>query len=731
MMFQAMAWVVMIFLAAAVTAAPKKPAVTWASDPVRADETVVVMGDGFGEDPMVELDGAMMKPLQVSGHSLKFTLPKDAKAGTHTFRVRSGDAASEPVTLNAPDVWWMQCDEGKEATPGGWLRLFGKCLSLDAQARPRVELKGADGKIVQLAAEPNAYALEVKLPEAIVTGRYAMRVHNGCGGEAGWRRAGEISVIAPVQWKSERFNVRDFGRDTDKAVRAALEKARANGGGVVYFPRGRYQLKDAISVPPGTVLKGEGMGVASIYWSDLKSPPAQLIAGRDFGIEDLAIYCTNHKNVIRVARESARFRMRRVRMRANAFYRLGDAGASFRERSAPAPGEPRGYALLIQGRNSEITECDIQASGTGIGTPMSGWIGPTGPWHCRIANCRIAYGYFGTYFDNLDGLIFENNELAGGVNSGGNFVGTFSSRYARNIYWARNHHHDLYGWDRETFSLDGAGGAYVGKVARSEGCEITLAGDPQYRDYQMGLLAQGKWPAELARNWVGAAVMVLDGTGVGQYRTVVKNEGREWVVDRPWDVPLDETSLISIAVDRGRLLVVGNTFEDGGAVQLYSTALDTIVAENTARRIGGFLAWGMHHKGWAWTPNFRCQFLGNEILEGNGYGGEQAGFEAFSTRKPESVKEFAGPLVRGVVFRRNVCESNAGFSLEHGVAETLVEHCTIKRSDVGFQLKGDLRDVLLRGNVMEDVATPYAGDGVGKVMVAPDGGAGANAATRR
>lgn len=29
-----------------------------------------------------------------------------------------------------PDVWWWQGDAGNSSTPGGWLRIFGRCISV-------------------------------------------------------------------------------------------------------------------------------------------------------------------------------------------------------------------------------------------------------------------------------------------------------------------------------------------------------------------------------------------------------------------------------------------------------------------------------------------------------------------------------------------------------------------------------------------------------------------------
>ena len=44
-------------------------------------------------------------------------------------RVRRGETLSEPVILNAPEPWWWNGDSGQTASPGGWLRVFGKSLN--------------------------------------------------------------------------------------------------------------------------------------------------------------------------------------------------------------------------------------------------------------------------------------------------------------------------------------------------------------------------------------------------------------------------------------------------------------------------------------------------------------------------------------------------------------------------------------------------------------------------
>ena len=123
------------------------PVVFWASDPVRPGEVVVVQGGRWGKQPKVEVSRPAetptkgtetLSPLQCSDDSLTFLVPAAWKPGIYRFEIQADGAKSAPVWLNAPDPWWQQGDWGKEASPGGWLRIFGKCLSFDEGASVRL-----------------------------------------------------------------------------------------------------------------------------------------------------------------------------------------------------------------------------------------------------------------------------------------------------------------------------------------------------------------------------------------------------------------------------------------------------------------------------------------------------------------------------------------------------------------------------------------------------------------
>lgn len=710
---------------AALQAAPP-PVITWASDPVRPDETILLQGDAFGGACLVELgrfpdflsasprtdalapvkEWVPLQPLQAGGTALKCVVPKSWAQGVWACRVRRDDGVSEPVVLNAPEPWWWIGDSGEFASPGGWLRVFGKSLNLGGESRA-VLRDNKGGTLSLKPKEADAYALRFDLPADLTDGDHELFLHNGLGGDSAWRSVGMVLIRRRVEWKSDVFNVKDFGPEPQKALLAALDKAKANGGGIVHLPRGRYAMKEALQIPPNTVLRGEAMELTSLYWPNFTEPPKELISGADYGIESVTLYCQYHKDIIADTPESRRFFARRVRIRANCFFNLHYGNKEAEQRHVPARFDQCGSALKLRGCNFEVTDCDIYTSNYAI--QINGYYDTKDGLRVSngkpgiIARNRIRYGGRGYDIEHTERLIFEDNDIAGNnLHALGNDITTFYSSSCRHIYYARNHVHSIYGSDREIMTLDACGGAYLGTLAAVDGVKLTLATDPVFKGYAANT-PRGRLPT----SWVGAAVQVLDGKGAGQYRLVTAHDGREWQVDRPWTVAPDSSSLISITPFRGRNLFVENVFEDGGAVQLYGVAHDSIVARNRAARMDGFLLWGLNGRDWGYQPSWGCQFLDNEVLEGNGYGERSSGFRTVAAEHNNNpVKAFEGPLVRGAIFRRNVLHNNAGIRIAGRTEDALVEHCIVRNTDTGITVEPTVRGALLRDNRFENVTFP-------------------------
>jgi hypothetical protein len=260
-------YALLCLLALLLTPAIGAPRIFWASDPVRPGEAALLVGDGFGDHPRIELTrlkndpggtaaavertgtGTPVGPLQASDQSVKFIVPADFKEGVYAVRITSGDGSAVGL-LNAPTVYWAQGDQGVRAAPGGWIRVFGRCIGRAPATAVLLMTSVEDQTSRRLAATAaNVWEAKFVVPADMKPGVYDLHVHNGSGDSGAWGMAGRLEIKVAEQWPDKQFNVRDFGaigtgtNDDTKAVLAAVKAAGDHGGGVVYFPRGRYLLK--------------------------------------------------------------------------------------------------------------------------------------------------------------------------------------------------------------------------------------------------------------------------------------------------------------------------------------------------------------------------------------------------------------------------------------------------------------------------------------------------------
>lgn len=708
------------------TAAWADPLVFWASEPALPNETVLLQGhdlegatvelsrlpDGEPQDavlprtpppPVSPLapaavaesvkEWAAAEVLQSSPQSLKFVVPPQDDPGVYVVRVKREGKTSRPFLLNAPQVWWLQGDRGPEASPGGWLRIFGTSLLLQPLklrgVRPTVALYRADlPKPYLLGGAQSDCSLTLEIPAAVPPGTYSVLVGNGFGAAAGWREGGSIT-IERESWPSKVFSVLDhYGPDEPRKMRetlakyrpapdrteglqAALKKAKENGGGVVYFPAGKYSVSGEIKVPPKTTLRGEGMGLVVLWWGKGRftldggdqlglerdaaapKPPSPLISGRDFWIEQMSLYLPLD-HVVGIQCDSG-LRMNDVRVRIDHHW---DRDGSKR---------PEGTVARL-GERFDVVDCDIEAKGTGL---VPGRFG-------RIAHCKIAAGKVNVPLGGAREVIVEYNQ----------FVSTYPTAYqniagvGRNLYYANNSHEALAVHQADySFTFDAGGSAYWGKVSQVKDGVVTLASDPRYPD----------WAPEKHKIWKEAVVVVQEGRGAGQWRNVVGNKGREWRLDRPFDLDPDETSTITIVPMNGRALVVDNHFEDANWVNAgYGTAIDVVYRGNTLNRCAQLLNYGVPDKGDC-QPNWYVQYFGNHLLEGH--------TSVDTGGAPRNGADYKGVITRCTVHRRHeFADDNSGEVAVFGVPQDVViEGCTFNHPQSRIRIDGG-GGVLLRNN---------------------------------
>ena len=214
-------------------------------------------------------------------------------------------------------------------------------------------------------------------------------------------------------------------------------------------------------------------------------------------------------------------------------------------------------------------------------------------------------------------------------------------------------------------------------------------------------------------------------------------------IDRPWDVLPDDTSYIAIGCCNRQHLIIDNVCSDGGTiVQLYPGNCECIVAGNKGIRTSNFNSLGYMGQ-WAGRKDLSKmsrvdlswynQFLDNETLVGNGWGGGvpevdrwlggetemlvhgacrmlsaplgetsdpmyEVGETCWMEQTPAWVQNALGENVarkrnlspsRWQVVRRHCIHNNGVIRVRGLVTDVIVEHCRIADSDSGIRVDAE------------------------------------------
>jgi len=315
---------------------------------------------------------------------------------------------------------------------------------------------------------------------------------------------------------------------------------------------------------------------------------------------------------------------------------------------------PAGLTLAVSGDNCQITDCNVYSDGDG----------------CRLQYCTNSIFARNTIYEPLA----AGATLGQAPDLGGQLLHRRHQRDARRgIYFARNHIQHVYAGFRELMTTDTGGGCYVGKLAAVNGTELTTLDD---------------------LNWQGGrdCLVVMSGAGMGQYRLITKKAGKNFTIDRPFDVQPDENSIVAITVWMNHLMWVDNSMADGSSgIGLYGTAYDCLIAGNTAARSTGFELLGFNYGGPA--PEFYIQMLNNRITEGYGMKGPGSGdgWSAILLRSDGQAHvngtngyTYNGPMIRGVVVRGNTIDNNSGISVFRTASDVVVERNMVRDARGGL-----------------------------------------------
>eukprot|EP00040_Diaphanoeca_grandis_P005094 m.31359 g.31359 ORF g.31359 m.31359 type:complete len:780 (+) comp16447_c0_seq1:96-2435(+) len=696
------------------------PTILWTSQPTFGNETLLVWGSALD----VGVQSLTVTPLQTSGGevettttmsipafdisrtSLKATLPASLANGAYKVCLGSSESCT---TINVADPWWWRGDVNlTHVSPGGWLRVFGRLSDDHGRLPPPTMVLSAstNSPHVRISSDitlslinSTANDATFAIPSDLGIGIYTATI----GSSGGWTLPLSQIVVAPVDvWPHEESAAIEVFACSPHApgptcgtaaIFMAINKTKASGGGVILLRRGAYRFtSESLDLPPFTVLKGESTGLVSLIWDTelvpLKAVPKYFVGGNStFAVYDLTISCTRfYNNVIMDGSSLGRsgwvhsrgVRIKRVRIRADCFFRLTERGGPPRRGlSANFTYEQLGSAIQLNGQEYEVTDCDIYASMHGIylGHGSSSLFNSASVG--IVARNTINFGGDCYQIDSSSHVIFEDNSCTGiNLFSRGSAAGsTYGGPAASFIYFGRNLIKFVFGGDQEMMTLDGGYAPYTGFVTTS-GTDMTFAADPVYPQY-----CNPPGHCQMVdTNWTGAAAYIIEGQGQGQMRVFAKGGlgfNRTWPLQTPFGndgggVALDASSFVSVFERRERSIYRDNVFEDGGPIQLYGGMFHAVVANNTGARIDGFIVEGLNHAGF--LPCYFVETLDNNIVEGLNYDGGVGSFSTSGYYNKSAA--FSGGMAVALVYRGNSVD-NGAWSVQGAVTDVVIEGNTM------------------------------------------------------
>jgi hypothetical protein len=737
----------------------ERPVVFWKTDPVGPGQTLLLFGDGLSDadvsagrladvqpslpgrvDISLPASSAKLSILQTDNRCLKVEIPKTWEPGSYVVRLETGTGSTEPIVVNHPEAYWLLGDLGDAATAGAEVRVFGKNFRMGQEKTPwtgKAVLRDARGTFHPLKVSSlNPYTFAFQVPKNLAASQAEIFVHNGHGGAAGWSSPLALEIRQANPWPVTVFNVRDFGAKGDSStddtavIRAALAKSETQGGGVVFLPRGIYSVTGQLTIPRRTVLRGENR---ELVWLVVphKGPEFNtlLAGGSEFGVEELSMVARTPLRMIVAPDVESMYSenkpwglpgtsrvhdvfLRRLRVQHLRYEgRLGSEDPRRLEGVGPS-------TIALAGSNLEISNSEVVSSGMPFilhdlrSSRVSGNLLHTGRngW----------YGFWGARKTLFEDNTIQGQDMEASYGGFGNY-NHYDGTDISHIYIAENKFLNGYGDEREALTFDSPGDfPWKGRIAQAGASDLSVEGVA--------------WQENAFR---GLACMIAAGKGLGQHRRIVSNGAGRLVLDAPWDVVPDASSVASIGPFRRDIVVYQNDSQDASVgVQLWGGGYNYIIDANSTVRTGGFWGTGAEYdrpvsstQSQTFLPCYFTQWLNNTIKQPIAYNAQyDTGVNMWATlglftRDTLTAPE-AGVLIFGNLFRGNRlsdhsrimlgyygtgARTNARKALKNRPPvglDNVIEGNIVSDAPVGIEVEPGYEGTLVRNNQFERVDVP-------------------------
>ena len=367
---------------------------------------------------------------------------------------------------------------GLSAPPSGWmttLRLTPEPGTLNHPSSPTV--------IAAAFHNVSSFQAFFRVPTQLAPGEYGVALSNGpsgyveldCFTHPTQPHVRSIVVRAPPAppivhaWNPlwvHGVNESNGAKLIDSSAQLQLALTQAGAAGspgspkVLQLERGWYAVAGALKVPHGVTIKGAGEGKTLLMWQyqDYNtSVPALLSAadettpGQRWGLEDLSITANTYFDAVdNISANTDGFKMRHVNIRANSFFCASTTGVenvtkahevAWSDNSAQGAAiesHAMPFAIQTNGRNWEVSDCDIYSSWGVFTQPHTGLLDPKEMGgYGYLARNRLFNGKGPTVdCDGAKQWIVEDNVVTGvSPMSGGNSIATGEAAFMHHLYW--------------------------------------------------------------------------------------------------------------------------------------------------------------------------------------------------------------------------------------------------------------------------------------------------------
>ncbi|MBC3795355.1 glycosyl hydrolase family 28-related protein, partial [Spirosoma utsteinense] len=534
--------------------------------------------------------------LQSANH-LAAQIPPQTPADLYQVWVEDQGQRSPPVWINQAQAHHADCPV---ISPGGPLRIFGRNLRLGS-ATPQVRLT-ANGVTLEASvnlSQSDAYKLTLVMPAGLQAGiTYTLLVSNGTGGASGQTRLSQsLTAVAAggdyfglgVGWAARLtftgnvYNVKTDGRLSLKAVgdgnandqpaiQAAIDRASADGGGIVYLPAGNYKLShhyfEYLRMRSRVVVQGAGKEqtvlrygyqLESSHMAVLFSPGTSLSGLADLSLLNIDNNGSPAMGNLRANQVSQVF-LQRVRLDLN-----------------------RGDWMELSNTDQLVLANSDFSQGVNDRSSYRGPINMNASTNFVLSRNNFTFAVNGLNFDYTHEGVFEQNKV---YRDG-------SARYPANLL----QHVLILNFTENIAVLGNLFKVINGPAQNSNDGETIIAegGGTERIDEETGTVSAAT-PTTLSdnsKNWGNfrrrPIVAIVSGKGMGQWRSVTSRSGSTLNLDRGWDVvPGAGSNYAIFNWGARRWLLQGNTLEGNRrGITLYHNATSEVaVVGNTLTNSG-------------------------------------------------------------------------------------------------------------------------------------------------